>query len=242
MIRQTLLVLSIFVTILHHASSAQASYAAKWFDGNWDCKIGKTTTAKMNWRMAYDAPNSKYIGKFNLGSWMPISETFSNYNTLSIRFDGIPALTGNLTHYPNRRTAEGFLIESGQKWSLSCTKSSVYNEPLKPTDEQPPVILNPEREEPKIVDRCKQGYVWREADANDRVCVTPQARTQTRNENAAAASRREPNGGPYGSDTCKQGYVWREATPTDRVRVTPQVRSQAAEDNQRAIDRRVTKE
>jgi uncharacterized membrane protein len=88
---------------------------------------------------------------------------------------------------------------------------------------------------------CKQGYVWREADANDRVCVTPQVRTQTRNENAAAASRREPNGGPYGPDTCKQGYVWREATPTDRVCVTPQVRSQAAEDNQRAIDRRVPK-
>jgi hypothetical protein len=86
---------------------------------------------------------------------------------------------------------------------------------------------------------CKQGYVWREADANDRVCVTPQIRTQTRNENAAAVSRREPNGGPYGPDTCKQGYVWREAIPNDRVCVTPQVRSQAAEDNQRAIDRRI---
>jgi uncharacterized membrane protein len=88
---------------------------------------------------------------------------------------------------------------------------------------------------------CKQGYVFREAGANDRVCVTPQVRTQTRNENAAAASRREPNGGPYGPDTCKQGYVWREAIPNDRVCVTPQVRSQAAEDNQRSTERRVPK-
>lgn len=88
---------------------------------------------------------------------------------------------------------------------------------------------------------CKQGYVFREAGANDRVCVTPQVRAQTRMENGAAESRREPNGGPYGPDTCKQGYVWREAIPNDRVCVTPEGRSQAAEDNQRSTDRRVPK-
>jgi Protein of unknown function (DUF1036) len=88
---------------------------------------------------------------------------------------------------------------------------------------------------------CKQGYVFREAGANDRVCVTPQVRAQTGYENAVAASRREANGGPYGPDTCKQGYVWREAIPNDRVCVTPEVRSQAAEDNQRSTDRRVPK-
>jgi uncharacterized membrane protein len=88
---------------------------------------------------------------------------------------------------------------------------------------------------------CKQGYVFREAGANDRVCVTPQVRAQTRMENGAAASRREANGGPYGPDTCKQGYVWREAIPNDRVCVTPEVRSQAAEDNQRSTERRVPK-
>ncbi len=86
---------------------------------------------------------------------------------------------------------------------------------------------------------CKQGYVWREAGANDRVCVTPAVRTQTRNENAAAASRREPNGGAYGSNTCKQGYVWREAIANDTVCVTPAVRAQAAEDNKRAEERRI---
>ncbi len=87
---------------------------------------------------------------------------------------------------------------------------------------------------------CKQGYVWREADATDRVCVTPQVRAQTRMENGAAVSRREPNGGPYGPDTCLQGYVWREATASDHVCVPPEVRSQAAEDNKRAGERRIS--
>jgi hypothetical protein len=243
MIRQTLLALSILAATLPHAPTAQASYAAKWFDGNWDCKLGDmTSSAQMNWRMAYDAPNSKYIGKYRGegSSWTPIYETFSNYNTLSIRFAKTPT-TWTLTHYPKRRTAEGFMNIKGQRSPVSCTKSSLYDEPLKPEVEQPPVILNPGREEPKSLNPCKRGYVFRAATATDRVCVTPQIRTQTRRDNAAAASRREPNGGPYGPDTCKQGYVWREATLDDRVCVTPQTRSQAAEDNQRGIDRLVPK-
>jgi hypothetical protein len=86
---------------------------------------------------------------------------------------------------------------------------------------------------------CKQGYVWREADATDRVCVTPAVRTQTRNENSLAAQRREPNGGAYGPNTCKQGFVWREAVANDVVCVPPAVRTQAAEDNKQAGERRV---
>lgn len=88
-------------------------------------------------------------------------------------------------------------------------------------------------------DTCNQGYVWREAQPNDRVCVTPAVRTQTRNENNSAVERREPNGGAYGPNTCKQGYVWRDATTNDPICVTPQVRAQAAEDNKRAGERRV---
>jgi hypothetical protein len=99
-----------------------------------------------------------------------------------------------------------------------------------------PTTSNPN----KVVDTCKQGYVWREAQANDRVCVTPIVRTRTRKENNSADSRREPNGGVYGPDTCKQGYVWREATANDRVCVTPKVRTQTAEDNKRAGERRVS--
>jgi len=85
-------------------------------------------------------------------------------------------------------------------------------------------------------DRCKQGYVWREAMAKDHVCVTPQTRTQARDDNAKAASRRA-GGGAYGADTCKQGYVWREVAPDDHVCVTPQTRAQAREDNAQARGR-----
>jgi hypothetical protein len=94
-------------------------------------------------------------------------------------------------------------------------------------------------DKPYGVDTCKQGFVWREADATDRVCVTPAVRTQTRTENSLAAERREPNGGAYGPNTCKQGFVWREAVANDVVCVPPEVRTQAAEDNKQAGSRRV---
>jgi hypothetical protein len=87
-------------------------------------------------------------------------------------------------------------------------------------------------------DTCKQGYVWREADARDTVCVTPEAREQTRRDNQLAAYRREPNGGPYGPNTCKQGYVWREAFSGDVACVTPETRTQAKRDNRLAATRR----
>jgi hypothetical protein len=78
---------------------------------------------------------------------------------------------------------------------------------------------------------CTQGYVWREANPSDHVCVTPQVRDQTHSDNAAAAARRSPTGGAYGPDTCISGYVWREAFPGDHVCVTAQAKSEAAQDN-----------
>ncbi len=78
---------------------------------------------------------------------------------------------------------------------------------------------------------CKQGYVWREAVPGDFVCVTPQTREETANENALGPSRRQPGGGAYGPDTCKQGFVWRETRPSDHVCVPPQRREQAKADN-----------
>jgi hypothetical protein len=85
---------------------------------------------------------------------------------------------------------------------------------------------------------CAQGYVWREASPSDHVCVTPAVRTQTRNDNAAAAGRRA-GGGASGPDTCKQGFVWREAFGSgDHVCVTPATRSQARDDNAAAASRR----
>ena len=87
-------------------------------------------------------------------------------------------------------------------------------------------------------DTCKQGFVWREAIPSDHVCVPPNIRTLVAQENAQAASRRNPTG-PYGSDTCIDGYVWREAFPGDRVCVTPARRTATREENRLAASRRV---
>jgi hypothetical protein len=88
-------------------------------------------------------------------------------------------------------------------------------------------------------DQCQQGFVWREAFKGDHVCVPGNVRAQAWADNAAAAQRRSPNGGPYGPDTCKQGFVWREAAkrPADHVCVVPPTRSQAAADNAQALTR-----
>jgi hypothetical protein len=87
-------------------------------------------------------------------------------------------------------------------------------------------------------DTCIQGFVWREAQSGDVVCVTPAVRSRTAQENSQAVQNREPNGGPYGPDTCKQGFVWREAFAGDHVCVIPSVRSEAATDNAAAASRK----
>ena len=73
---------------------------------------------------------------------------------------------------------------------------------------------------------CAEGYVWREADDRDYVCVSPSTRQQTSADNAVAGKRHAP-----GSTNCKTGYVWREAYPEDKVCVTPTTRTQAKSDN-----------
>jgi hypothetical protein len=73
---------------------------------------------------------------------------------------------------------------------------------------------------------CVVGLVWREAVPFDYVCVSPQWRDKTWQENALGPSHRQPGGGPYGPDTCKQGYVWRETRPSDHVCVPPLSRDQ----------------
>ncbi len=82
---------------------------------------------------------------------------------------------------------------------------------------------------------CEQGFVWREARADDFVCVTPNIREQTRQENALAPSRRAGSGA-YGPDTCSDG-VWREAFPGDVACVALESREQARQDNARASSR-----
>lgn len=82
-------------------------------------------------------------------------------------------------------------------------------------------------------DTCVAPYVWRETIPSDHVCVTGDVRDQAAADNAAAASRRNPNGS-FGSDTCVNSYVWREAFTGDHVCVLPQLRSQAAFENSQA--------
>ncbi|CAF1437770.1 unnamed protein product [Rotaria sordida] len=91
--------------------------------------------------------------------------------------------------------------------------------------------------ESNFADLCFQGYVWRQATPDDRVCVTPAIRAQILIDNGAAASRRNPSGGPNGVDTCKAGFVWRQASPKDHVCVLPATRDQAQSDNKQAADR-----
>jgi hypothetical protein len=84
---------------------------------------------------------------------------------------------------------------------------------------------------------CLRGFVWRDAFPGDVVCVTPQVRRQVRLDNAAAASRRDPNGA-WGPNSCKSPFVWRAARPSDLVCVTVKERTQAARDNAAAASRR----
>lgn len=80
---------------------------------------------------------------------------------------------------------------------------------------------------------CASGYVWREASAEDHVCVTPASRLQVRRENHFAAQYVNPNG-VYGPTTCISGYVWREAYSGDVVCVTSERRAQVRRENAEA--------
>jgi Zn ribbon nucleic-acid-binding protein len=109
--------------------------------------------------------------------------------------------------------------------------------PLRPADPSAPPATRPINPLPILplpkfsADTCKFGFVWREASANDHVCVAPGTRAQARDDNAHAGERVNRNNHDYGPDTCTYGYVWRETTPLDHVCVTPGTRAQAADDN-----------
>lgn len=81
-------------------------------------------------------------------------------------------------------------------------------------------------------DACQRGFVWREANATDHVCVTPSERAEVAADNAASSKFSRP-----GSVACSSGYVWRMANASDHVCVTPQVRAQALSDNALAASR-----
>jgi hypothetical protein len=88
---------------------------------------------------------------------------------------------------------------------------------------------------------CLEGYVWREAFAGDDVCVTPDRRQQTWDENAQAASLVDPQGG------CIAGHVRRDAGlnnpyifgAVDDSCVTPDIRDAVRAENEHAVDRQL---
>jgi hypothetical protein len=84
------------------------------------------------------------------------------------------------------------------------------------------------------IDTCKNGYVWRDAIPDDRVCVTGTRRSAVAAENALATDRRSPTGGAYGLDTCKNGFVWREAFQGDNVCVPGTSRDLSVTENNAA--------
>ena len=78
---------------------------------------------------------------------------------------------------------------------------------------------------------CVQGFVWRQVNPQDHVCVAPATRTQTANDTAAGPSHLAPPAKGVEDGTCAQGYVWREADATDHVCVLPSTRKQTLVDN-----------
>src|ERR1044072_9737377 len=60
--------------------------------------------------------------------------------------------------------------------------------------EQAPQEDAPQEDAPQdnAEDKCVQGFVWREAFDGDRVCVTPETRSQAAKDNAQAGARRYP--------------------------------------------------
>lgn len=70
---------------------------------------------------------------------------------------------------------------------------------------------------------CLSGYLFRRATPDDTVCVTPDERALTQQQNAAHIRAHLATA----TGTCVEGYVWREAVPGDRICVTPEERTTA---------------
>lgn len=105
--------------------------------------------------------------------------------------------------------------------------------------------------------RCIPGYVWRVAKEDDLVCVTPEVRAQTREENRLHRDRVVPlsvqemkiqsfciepgacRSASAEPRACLSGFVWREAVANDFTCVPPSSRAQAKEDNSQARRRRL---
>jgi hypothetical protein len=82
---------------------------------------------------------------------------------------------------------------------------------------------------------CQNGYVWREADQFDHVCVQPWEAAQAAYDNSQTYARGSPD--PDHPNACNNGYVWREAWGGDYTCVDPPQRDQVLSDNSQALNR-----
>jgi hypothetical protein len=82
---------------------------------------------------------------------------------------------------------------------------------------------------------CRPGAVWREAFYGDWVCVPPETRDDTREENLDAQERVAPH--PDGPEGCRSDSAWRNAFPGDRVCIARDARRQVRDDNAAAPSR-----
>lgn len=90
---------------------------------------------------------------------------------------------------------------------------------------------------PLAAESCRAGFVWREANAADHVCVPAATRTLAAQQNRLGPGRRA-GGGAGNADACKQGFIWRQADTADHVCVTPGEHKQVEFDNRLAASRR----
>ncbi len=86
---------------------------------------------------------------------------------------------------------------------------------------------------------CQNGFVWRDIQGNDQVCVTGDEFNTARRQEREHPMFIEPDPALrfFGPNTCIQGWVWRDGITNDQICVTGPERDEAARQKQRHRDR-----
>ena len=195
--------------------------------------------------VSFDAPGApagKYSFRLDVASALNPDEDFTEGQTVNVEIPGAPPPPEPKKKFPLWiiLVIVGVVVVIGIVVLIIVLSSRGKETPAEPTPTPVAASPTPVPQTPtptatpvETSQGCPPGFVWRRANATDRVCVTPEIRAQTQEENRLADSRRSPTGGPYGPDTCLQGYVWREAYVGDVVCVPGSSREQARQDNAR---------
>jgi hypothetical protein len=78
---------------------------------------------------------------------------------------------------------------------------------------------------------CIEGFVWRQVNPDDHVCVLPAQHAQAAADTAASRSHLAPPLLWRQPDVCDKGFVWRQAYQDDHACVSSETRKQTAADN-----------